>query len=133
MAQSFNVGVSGAWKAAKPYVGVSGAWKPVQTAWVGVGGVWKQFYAAMTAAITGTPGWGAPDPESGLYASQTQTCTPTGGTAPYTYAWSATDPNASSIGSGSTTQFISTTGASTAIACLVTDANGATATATGSI
>jgi hypothetical protein len=130
-----SVGVSGVWKAAKPSIGVSGVWKPVKTAYVGVNGVWKMVYTGMTAALSPNPAtWAGYEPESGIYTSQTVSATPTGGTSPYTYAWTALSGIATCLApTSASTGFIAGEPLTTSIQCVITDANGTTATATGTI
>jgi hypothetical protein len=83
-----SVKVGGIWKTVSAVkVRVGGTWKTA-VAYVRTGGAWKAV-SQMIAAI-------APlDPEdsymTGGTKSKALTCTPEGGTAPYTYAWSA-DP-----------------------------------------
>jgi hypothetical protein len=130
MTQSFNIGVSGAWKAAKPYVGVSGTWKPIQAGWVGVGGVWKQVYAGIFVVLPDNVGWtphqtGETEPKTGapLYDGFEATISASsfgGGTAPYTFDFHDGLGFTSSPSRG----YLDPTGLITAVSCTVRDATG---------
>lgn len=129
MTRGVSLGLGGAHKAARPFVGAGGAWKPVAAVFVGQGGAWKQVYSAapalppLTASIwPATTNWSF----NGLFfEAGPLTCSASGGTAPYSYAWLAEDtgfnePTASSTGVTSTSPM------SRSVACLVVDALGQT-------
>ena len=87
---SFNFKVGGTWQTlASGWVKVAGTWERVQSAWVKVAGTWQQVYVNFTASASDTTpsGSGSGASETGFVTSNTTTITPSGGTAPYTYAW----------------------------------------------
>lgn len=133
-----KVRVSGAWRdVTSGRVRIGGAWKEIVGARCYVGGAWKDIegfvsplsVTASPDAVNGTR-FGA-----GVVTTSSTTATPSGGRAPYTYAWayvsgdsgfSATAPTAA------TTAFQITVGPSddrvSNWRVTVTDALGATAT-----
>ena len=133
---TISLRVSGAWKeVASAKVRVGGAWKTVASAKVYTGGAWKDvpgFAPAMTASISPTSVSGF-NSGIGIIISDTATCTPSGGTAPFTYSWSITSGTATitSPASASTTfyEYLAFDTAVGEATCTVTDANGTTATA----
>ena len=88
-----HVKVGGVWKALSAlHVKVSGAWKEVDAGYIKVAGAWKKFYENNPLAVTASNvAASASDfsssgrvPAGGFALT---TCTPSGGTAPYTFAW----------------------------------------------
>ncbi len=87
---SISAKVSGTWQElATIWAKVSGTWEQVQSAWVKVSGTWEQVYVAFTASVDdATPSGSASGASpTGFVTSDVATVTPSGGTAPYTYAW----------------------------------------------
>jgi hypothetical protein len=127
----------GSWKLGSPFVRKTAAWKAGAVS-AHVSSAWKGSAAVMTVSID--------DPSP--YATSTLspvvtgdvTATPSGGTAPYTYAWTfdSSDPGVSASNpTFATTQFGADMDGGenrSAIArCIVTDADGNTAFALCSI
>lgn len=111
-------------------VGTSAGNKIVQQGWVGTSSGNKLFFVNLAVVISGGGGFTGGPP---VWATPAFTATPSGGTAPYAYSWTADDPNAAPANNLSpSTIFLSSTGDGTSVHCLVTDANGSTATGTGS-
>lgn len=111
---SFNVKVAGAWQEiATGWVKVAGVWEQVESAWVKVAGVWQQVYTSFSisadkASVSGSGSGFSACGDPG--ATDVVTVTPTGGTAPYTYAWAR-------VGAAATSgpyQAVNPTGAATA-------------------
>lgn len=89
---SLSVKVSGVWKDGSTlHAKVSGVWKSVSSGWLKVGGVWKQFYAGLSAIVTGPLSDHAIVifPGTPVVAELTKALTITG-TGPYTYLWQYT-------------------------------------------
>jgi hypothetical protein len=144
MTQGFNLGVSGAWKAARPFVGVSGAWKSAKAVFIGVGGVWKQVYSSappalvtsITPAIANWEGGeeiGPPGSGSYVYSAGPFTVSVAGGTPPYTYTWTASGGYLTSPTSTSTGLIFGGGPGTTTLQCTVTDSIGVTATPTATV
>lgn len=80
--------LGGAWQtisAGKIFAG--GAWRNLKAVKIYAGGAWRdvaRFVQPITLAITPSPFSGH---TSGTIATSTVTATPTGGSAPFTYAW----------------------------------------------
>jgi len=117
---SFNMKVSGTWQTlTKGYVKIAGTWQQIQSAWVKVAGTWQQVYVWFTASVSdSTPsGSNSGAAPSGSVTSNTTTVTPSGGTAPYTYAWTINGSPATSgpftctAPTGATTAWNATVGA----------------------
>jgi hypothetical protein len=144
------VRLGGEWKtisAAKVFA--SGAWRTLAAIRVFSGGEWREvanFTAPPTTDPTPTPtGLSlsiSPSPvlaagSSSMVTSSTVTATPSGGLAPYRYAWSATGDHSINISArtSASTTFSATgilasdPGAEGTATCTATDALGNTATA----
>lgn len=108
--------ISGTWKNVAVYRNISGTWK-LGILWRKISGTWKQITSVMTASATPTAvgnvhiGGGTT-----TVTSDATTATPSGGTAPYTYAWSQTGGDSMTI--------TSPTAASTTFSKSVPDAVG---------
>lgn len=112
-----------------------GAWRQLRTLKVWDGSVWRvigNFIPALSVAVSG-PAYASG--ASGLVTTNTVTATPSGGQAPYTYAWA----RLSSSGPGTpvaanptsaTTAFRGQVGAEAIFRVIVTDALGSTVTRT---
>ena len=134
---TISLRVSGAWKTvASGKVRIGGAWKQIASCQVYTGGAWKEvtgFAPAMTASISPSDAVGYIF-GAGTVTSEAATCTPSGGTAPYTYSWvilygdaTATNPTSASTAFSQVVNYDTVTGSAQ---CTVTDANGTAATAT---
>lgn len=75
--------ISATWKPLLPYINVSGTWKPA-TVWQKVAGTWKQINSLYSASV---PSTASASGNTANRATAVQTCTPSGGTSPYTYQW----------------------------------------------
>ena len=133
-----KVNVGGVWKTVKTAkVNVAGVWRTATKARVNVAGVWKVgdlFLLPLTATVNdSTPSGETFGPTT--VETNTVTVTPSGGAAPYTYAWVRT----SGVGSANSptaavTSFLAIVPKFNtyvgAFLCTVTDAIGGTATVT---
>lgn len=94
---SLMIGTSGGAKTvSRLVVGTAGGNKDVVAAWVGTAGGNKQFYASSFGVdVVKTADWEQVWPiEGDLYAWRAiYEATPDGGTAPYSYGWSSSDPS----------------------------------------
>lgn len=134
-----RVVVGGAYKTVDSIkVCAGGVWKPVASTRLSPAGVWKVgeiFTRPLSLAIT--PATVSGSGEIGralLIFTDAATATPTGGSAPYTYAWTRlTGSGAAFSPTAAATKFSATVPASTLYSgtfrCTVTDALGATAIA----
>lgn len=133
-----RVRVNGAWEDIDSgLVRVGNAWKQLASIRVYVGGAWKEgktFVPALSLAITPDVGVSGSRTGAGLVTTTAATATPTGGLAPYTYAW----VNIGGVGSPNTPASATTTFSATLgsgddtfgdFQCTVTDSLGTTATA----
>lgn len=133
--------IDGAWReVTSGRVRIAGTWKNIATVRVYVGGAWKDaesFFAPFTA-LTVSPETIERFAEVGTtLTTQAATATPTGGTPPYTYAWSRVSGDTSisitSPTSASTTfsRFVAAeTTYSAVFQCVATDALGVSQTDT---
>lgn len=128
--------IDGAWRSVTTAeVQVGTAWKRITRSEVYTGGIWKageRFAQALTATTSDAHPSGS-RVGAGYCATGDVTITPSGGVAPFTYAWVKLSGNGSvNNPSGSTTSFFDnlangaiTTGT---FRCTVTDALGSTTT-----
>lgn len=93
---SGEIFAGGAWREiADAQVCVSGQWRPVLYAEAFIGGEWREvlrFSSPLTVSVSPTTARGSrvtDRPSPGVVTSNIVTATPLGGTAPYTYAWTA--------------------------------------------
>lgn len=102
---SIHAKVSGTWQ---PITGVwrkiSGTWQPIASVASKVSGAWEVVYGALIATVSTTDVSGF-DQAPGAPTSDPVTCTPEGGTAPYSYLWSKV--------SGDTVTILNSTSATT--------------------
>jgi hypothetical protein len=108
MAKNLSANISGTWKTADNIsVNVSGTWKAASKVFVNVSGTWKEIWAAIPPlSATLNSDWSYKwRGTNGTLTSDSITCTPSGGTSPYTYLWEHTG--------GDTFTVISSTSAST--------------------
>lgn len=89
-----NIGIAGAWLNVTPYIGVGGVWKAVTGAWIGVDGAWKSMNATPMS-LSASPSSLSASTNNGSISRPTVTTGPvtvsvSGGTGPYTHAWSVT-------------------------------------------
>jgi hypothetical protein len=129
-----SVGVSSAWKGlAKIGVGVGGAYKNVVAGYVGVGGAWKlAFSVALAGVAAPTSLSGSGSHPALITTTASTTCTASGGTPGYTYAWTYVSgdgsiaPTATSSATTSFQRFCVAAGTFNAVfKCVVTDSLGA--------
>jgi hypothetical protein len=133
---TISVRVSSTWKTvASGLVRVGGAWKAIASAQVYTGGAWKAipgFAPAMTASISPSEAVGYIF-GTGTATSNNVTCSPSGGTAPYSYSWvmvsggaAPTNPTSATTAFSQSLAYETATGEAS---CTITDANGTTANA----
>lgn len=136
-----HVNIAGVWKDVTDVsVNIGGAWKVVAGAWIKEGNAWRLFFGSGVAASTlnaamqaGTVSGSRSD--AGSVTSAAAVLLPTGGTPPYTYAWTkisgdtltVTSPTAASSTFSSTLTDGQTKSA--VYRCTVTDSAGVPATA----
>lgn len=127
---SLHAKVSGNWETiTSAYVKVSGTWQSVNTVSAKVSGVWQTIFSSLSAAVdtTSVDGYGINPPET--VTSTQVTCTASGGTSPYTYAWTHVSGDVITVDSptaAATTFSFNFTGAgfqskSSVYKCVVTD------------
>lgn len=97
---SFNINVSGTWQPlATGWVNIAGTWQQIQTAWVNVAGTWERVYVNFSASANKSSVLGSgtgPSPTGDPGSTDSVAVTPSGGVAPYTYAWAVVGANADS-------------------------------------
>lgn len=130
--------IGGTWRKGVVWENVGGTWRKL-TPWLNVAGAWRKDPnpSAATLAVTASPDGvnGAISRPAGGNAQTNQTvATATGGTAPYTYAWTSNDgvmlPTAASTAATRFSAFVEAGDSlNDTFDCLVTDAKGQTATA----
>jgi hypothetical protein len=131
--------IAGTWRKSTLWGNVGGTWHKL-TPWVNVGGTWKKDPAPSTAAMTVSANPASVNgaisrPAGGGAQTNETTITVTGGTAPFTYAWSSSDGVLTATSpSSSATRFSAFVEAGDTLAdtfaCVVTDANAQTAATT---
>jgi hypothetical protein len=72
--------VTGVWRK------ISGTWQPISSASTKVSGAWQVVFGTFIATVDTTTVFGF-DTAPGAPVSDPVTCTPDGGTAPYSYLW----------------------------------------------
>lgn len=126
-----DVRINGAWVSPeRAEVRVGSAWRTVTRAEAYVGGVWKQvatFLPPVTLALSTTTVTGFAF--SGTVYTNNVTVTPSGGQAPYTYAWARASGSGTVANAvAATTNFYDTPGdgnsTTGAFVCTVTDSLG---------
>lgn len=128
--------LGGAWKTISAgKIFASGAWRNLKAVKIYAGGAWRDvasFVQPITLAITPSPFAGrGPGP---IVTSSSITATPTGGSAPFSYAWTvlsgAVTINSPTLASTTVNGNISGGNISATLQCVVTDSFGSTATQT---
>lgn len=137
---TMHVKQSGAWVTAKSmHVKQSGAWVAVKQGWVKQGGGWKQYFTSLGLSISPAlvSGGHASPNGNGTATTGTATAAVQGGTGPFTYAWALVSSTAHTVlspGAAATAFQKGSPGGdptySATYRCTVTDATGATASAT---
>jgi hypothetical protein len=106
---NISIGVGGVWKSVTAYIGVGGAWKLITGAWIGAGDSYHVAWASMNAipmslSVSPTSASGSIRSSSLTrqnVTSNSVTVTVSGGTGPFTHAWSvAFDPSQSADSTG---------------------------------
>lgn len=130
--------ISGTWRKGVFWVNTAGTWRKA-TPWLNVGGTWRKDPSPSASTLTATadPAYvtGAISrPAGGQAQTNASAVTVTGGTPPYTYAWSSSDGVMTpTIPTASTTRFSAFVDAGDTLSdnfeCTVTDAKGQTAAA----
>lgn len=122
---------AGSIKDARPYARHANTIKPVKEVWVKFNNTLSRVWTAFTASISSSPeDFYAYAPDGNVYLSVQVTVE---GAAPISYNWSvASAPNLSVSGSGAVRNLVmggsGNTSISIPVTCVVTDANGNTAT-----
>lgn len=127
---TFSIGTGvGAREGIEIHIGTAAGARKVQEGWIGTASGERQFYSA-TPALTvivspETIGWQVVTPGAFYLSSGMATATPSGGTAPYSYAWQ-TNTGSATIDdpTSDTTGFQSSDGLSAMATCTVTDDDG---------
>lgn len=134
-----KVRVGGAWRdVTSAKVRVGGAWRDMATAEAYEGGAWREVLAFTTPLSVNVSPVSVIGEREGAGEATTDpaTATPTGGTAPYTYAWTKVSGGSITADTGllasTTFSAILTNGQiiTATFQCTVTDARGQTATDT---
>ncbi len=119
-------------------VRVGNAWKNLASVRVYAGGAWREgktFVPPMSLAIAPDDAFGSVStPVSTTATTNSVTATPTGGLAPYTYAWvRLTGTGSANSATSAATTFSASVGPGDSLSgdfqCTVTDSAGGTATA----
>jgi hypothetical protein len=93
---NISIGVGGVWKSVTAYIGVGGAWKLITGAWIGAGDSYHVAWASMNAipmalSVSPTSASGSISSLAVIRQNVTSnavTVTVSGGTGPFTHAWS---------------------------------------------
>jgi hypothetical protein len=128
--------ITGTWRQGVLWQNVGGAWRKI-TPWLNVGGTWNKDPNPSATALLATASplsvaGAISRPSAGIATTNEATVSVTGGAAPFSYAWSAQDGlMTATLPTAASTRFMAEvepgSTASDNFTCLVTDANGQTA------